>query len=365
MSSALLFDRIDQWLEDNNENHRAHLGMSVIGDEDERKLWLNYHWCLPSDFEGRMLRLFDLGNHIEDQMVDFIQQSKVFDISPVDAEGNQYRASFVGGHFGGSCDGFVKRVIEDDPELVLVFENKSANDKRFNKLVKMGDYEGWSRSYQWQLHCYMGCFGLTKALAVVLNKNTSEIYSEIVDFNPSIWEQAQEKAERIITSDAPPPGKSENDWQLKLSTPQYRDTYLGNRLPPAVNCRNCKSSSPVMEGSEGAWWCWRFNKELTVDEQKAGCRDHLWNPSLVKADFLPEESNDDVMAYQAGIFTFHNVTADKLGDKHFSSPEMRELSKLDFRFEGLSDLENLRNFFDGEFEDFKKLQIMDEDKTPF
>ena len=124
MSSALLFDKIDQWIEDNNDNYRAHLGMSVIGDEDERKLWLNYHWCLPSDFEGRMLRLFDLGNHIEDQMVDFIQQSKVFDISPVDAEGNQYRASFVGGHFGGSCDGFVKRVIEDDPELVLVFENK-------------------------------------------------------------------------------------------------------------------------------------------------------------------------------------------------------------------------------------------------
>ena len=44
---------------------------------------------------------------------------------------------------------------------------------------------------------------------------------------------------------------------------------------------------------------------------------------------------------------------------------MRELSKLDFRFEGLSDLENLRNFFDGEFEDFKKLQVMNEDRTPF
>ena len=44
MSSALLFDKIDQWIEENNDNHRAHLGMSVIGDEDERKLWLNYHW---------------------------------------------------------------------------------------------------------------------------------------------------------------------------------------------------------------------------------------------------------------------------------------------------------------------------------
>ena len=187
-----------------------------------------------------------------------------------------------------------------------------------------------------------------------------------MDFNPSIWEQAQEKAERIIaTENAPPLGMSENDWRLKNSTPQYRDTYLGNRLPPSVNCRNCHSSAPVMDGSDGAWWCWRFNKELTVAEQKAGCRDHLWNPSLVKADFHPEESDNDVMAYQAGIFTFYNVTADKLGDKQFSSPEMRELSKINFLFEGISDLEKLRNYFDGEFEDFKKLQIMDEDKTPF
>mgnify|MGYP003344826754 FL=1 len=88
-------------------------------------------------------------------------------------------------------------------------------------------------------------------------------------------------------------------------------------------------------------------------------------PSLVNADFVPEESNDDVMTYRTGIFTFHNVTSDKLGDKHFSSPEVRELSKFDFRFGDMADLEKLRNFFDGTFEDFKKIQVMDEDKTPF
>ena len=95
MSSALLFEQIDQWIEDNNEGQRGHLGMSQIGDEDERKLWLQYHWCLPSDFKGRMLRLFDLGNRIEDQLVHFVKESEVFDLSAVDAEGNQYRASFL------------------------------------------------------------------------------------------------------------------------------------------------------------------------------------------------------------------------------------------------------------------------------
>ena len=366
MSSALLFEQIDQWIEDNNEGQRGHLGMSQIGDEDERKLWLQYHWCLPSDFKGRMLRLFDLGNRIEDQLVHFVKESEVFDLSAVDAEGNQYRASFLGGHFGGSCDGFAKRVVPEDPEQILVFESKSANDKRWKELNKSGDYQGWSRSYKWQLHCYMGCFGLTKSMAVVVNKNDSSIYSEIVDFEPSIWEQAQEKAQRIITSDAPPPGKSENDWELKQwNTSRYREIYLGKRLPGSVNCRNCHSSSPVMDGTNAAWRCARFNKELTIEEQRAGCRDHRWMPSLVKADFVPEESNDDVMTYRVGIFTFHNVTADKLGDKHFSSPEMRELSKIEYRFGDTADLEKLRNFFDGTLEDFKKIQVMDEDRTPF
>jgi len=119
-----------------------------------------------------------------------------------------------------------------------------------------------------------------------------------------------------------------------------------------------------MESDNAAWHCSRFNKDLTLDEQKQGCRDHLWNHNLVKAELLEEECTEDVMAYRAGIFTFYNVTADKLGDKQFSSPEMRELSKIDYMFEGISDMEKLRNFFDGEFDGFKTRQVMDEDNIP-
>ena len=364
MSSELLFNEMDKRIAEDNDRFRGHLGMSGIGDGDERKTWLNHRWCLPSPFKGRMLRLFDLGNHIEDQLVHFISKTKVFDISAVDANGDQYRASYLGGHFAGSCDGFVKRVIDSDPDEVVLFEAKSCNDKRFRELVKLGDYQGWSQAYQWQLHCYMGCFNLKKAMAVVMNKNNSEIYSEIIDFNPSIWEQAQEKAKRIISSDKPPSGLSSTDWRLKNETPQYRESYLGNRLPPSVNCRNCHSCKPDMESDNAAWHCSRFNKDLTLDEQKQGCRDHLWNHNLVKAELLEEECTEDVMAYRSGIFTFYNVTADKLGDKHFSSPEMRELSKIDYMFEGISDLEKLRNFFDGEFDGFKTRQVMDEDNIP-
>jgi len=70
MSSASIFDRIDEQIAEKEGRSRGHLGFSGIGDDDEYKQWMGFHWCLPSTFGGRMLRLFDLGNRIEDQVVD-------------------------------------------------------------------------------------------------------------------------------------------------------------------------------------------------------------------------------------------------------------------------------------------------------
>ena len=61
MSSMYIFEKMDQWIEEDNDRFRQHLGMSGIGDDDERKSWLNFRWSLPSPFKGRMLRLFDTG----------------------------------------------------------------------------------------------------------------------------------------------------------------------------------------------------------------------------------------------------------------------------------------------------------------
>ena len=172
MLSASIFNRIDEVISEQNDRNRGHMGFSGIGDDDERKIWLNFHWCLSSSFDGRMLRLFDLGNRIEDQVVDYIKSTNVIGVSPVDKDGKQYRASALGGHFSGSCDGFVRKVLPEAMEEVLLLEVKSANDKRFKELCKLADYQGWSKTYQWQIHAYMGIFGVKKTLAVVNNHDS-------------------------------------------------------------------------------------------------------------------------------------------------------------------------------------------------
>jgi|TARA_R110000751_G_scaffold35053_1_gene86495 hypothetical protein len=365
MLSASIFKKVDQWLEDNNEQHRGHLGFSVIGDDDEHKLWMNFHWCLPNSFEGRMLRLFDLGNRIEDQVVENIRDSKVMAIASHDKDGNQFRASTLGGHFSGSCDGLLRAVLPPpDEEEVILLEIKSANDKRWNELEKLGDYELWSETYRWQIHGYMGVFGLTKCMVVVVNKNNSKIYSQIIEYNPGIWEKAQERAERIIGSDSPidKGRKSEKDWRLKGESKTYFDIYFRKRFPESVNCRNCAFSKPLTSTNGATWICTRSDKVLDIETQRSACKNHLWNPKLINtAVHIPEESDDTKIAYEAGVMKFYNAIPEaRVAGNYYSSSEMRELSKGNFD-PGLMKIgEDIKNEFPG-----AEVENMDERKIPF
>ena len=363
MLSASIFEKIDEFIANDNDRFRGHLGFSGIGDDDEYKLWMGFHWCLPSTFGGRMLRLFDLGNRIEDQVVDNIRDSGVISIASHDKDGNQFRASFFGGHFAGSCDGLLKGVLPPPEEdVVLLLEVKSANDKRFKELVKLQSYEGWSETYRWQIHSYMGALGLTKCMVVVVNKNNSEIYSEVIDYNESVWERAKEKAERIICSDAPPKDtrRSEKDWRMKSEPDLYKDIYYGRRLPESVNCRNCKNIKPLITSNGATWYCSRSNRAIPFEEQKLGCKDHLWIPELVNADHMPERSTEDSVAYRVGIIDFYNSTSEVSGEYHYSSAEMRELSKVQFNAEMMINSEVIRSEFPG-----SQIDNMDERKVPF
>ena len=368
MLSASIIEKVDKWIASNNEGNRGHLGFSVIGDDDEHKQWMNFHWCLPNDFDGRMLRLFDLGNRIEDQVVENIRDSKEatgVSIASHGKDGNQIRASTLGGHFAGSCDGWLRGVLpEPDQDEVILLEVKSANDKRWKELEKLGDYELWSETYRWQIHGYMGVFGLTKCMVIVVNKNNSQIYSQIIDYNPDIWEKALERAERIITSEEPPyQGRmSEKDWRLKGQSKAYIDIYQRKRFPQSVNCRNCAFSKPLTTSNGATWICKRTNKAIDLETQRASCENHLWNPKLIiTATHLPEESDDTKIAYEAGFTKFYNAIPSAREPGHYySSAELRELSKCQFDLKMMEMAGDVKSEFPG-----STVEHLDETKDPF
>ena len=338
----ILIDEFDQ-LELVGQKKRAHLGMSVVGG-NERQLWFEFRWSFPMFEDGRILRLFDLGHRIEDQVLDRLKKMNGIRVSSKNKDGTQYRCSFLGDHMGGSLDGIVKNVIKDKPEEVLLLEVKSANDRRFKELQQTGDYEAWSTNYSVQIQCYMAAFELDRTLIIVYNKNDSEIYTEIVEAKDGVLEEMIAKAKRIIVAEKPPPSPyASTDYRIrKFMTKKQQGIYNLKRLPDNVNCRNCAHSEPML-GEEGGWLCHNFSKPIDEATQRKGCDQHIWLSSLVN---LPiEKMGETTTSYLRGNDVFTNAPKDQAGKDVYTSQEMRELSKVNYDPEVIKKLMRFREEF--------------------
>jgi len=150
---------------------RRRLGLSQIGHKCKRYLWYKHRGFDESPIEGRTLRLFELGNIIEDHIA--LDLKKI----GVTVRGQQHPVKFTmdGVTLTGSIDGIVEGLIESSkPHL---WECKTMNEKGFAKLLKHG-YEAYNDQYKAQIHAYMLGLKLNRAFVTVYNKNTSAIYQE-------------------------------------------------------------------------------------------------------------------------------------------------------------------------------------------
>ena len=318
---------------------RGHLGMSQIGEEDARKVWLKFRWSLPDEPAPRVQRIFRLGNIIEIEIARLLRMVPGVTLHEVDPEtGEQFRYSYIGGHFGGSMDGAVVGVPEA-PKTWHVWEAKSVNGDRFKELVKQG-VKSWSPEYYGQLQCYMGASGMTRALFTAYNKDTSEIYIERVKPEPMYWESAQVKAERIIEAKEPPPSTypKREYYKARFMSDEAQAVYWGDRLPPRPSCRNCRFAQPVMTGN-AAWYCHLHGREIgTVKHQLAGCTHHNWIPALMPAKLV--QLYDDCAEYVTtdGVKFFNAPRLEAaIGVHVYDSWELSHVSKIGLKAETLGE----------------------------
>ena len=172
---------------------RRYLGMSAIGAPCDRALWLNFRGFPQNPIDGRIIMLFRFGDRIEEEVVHWLNKSGYR------VEGQQSGFEDFNGFFRGHCDGIIHGVTKQ-PHIL---EIKSANDKKF-KAFKAAGVRVTYPTYYAQCQCYMGYSGLERALVVVQNKNTSELYTERIYFNRDDFIALQNRAKNIITSTTPP-----------------------------------------------------------------------------------------------------------------------------------------------------------------
>ena len=210
-------------LEPKPEKSRKYLGMSEIGDNCKRRLWLKFHKGFKEVFSPRMRRLFDIGHYIEKRIISDLKRAG-FTVDGKQKEFKDYK-----GKFKGHCDGLIQGIPESTKWHIL--EAKSCNDKNF-ALFQSGGIQThpiYGAKYFAQAQCYMGYAGLDRALFIVENKATSERYQERIKLDPQSFLELKAKAGDIITSSVPPKGIS-----LRVDWWECKYCFLNNEKA----CRN-------------------------------------------------------------------------------------------------------------------------------
>ena len=266
---------------------RKHLGASLIGDECARKTWYSWHWAKEIKFDARILRLFNRG-HLEEPRMMALLIMIGCEIWQFDTNGKQYRISGHGGHYGGGLDG-VALGIPEFPELPGLTEFKTHSEKSFNEVRALGVLQAKNTHYQ-QMQQYMGFHKLTFALYMAVNKNTDEIYAEIVMFDKIYYDKYLALAGQIVGSKVPLDKISKNSKYYVCNYCDYKQICHGKDLP-ARNCRTCMYSEASQATANGDWLCTNparvniaeIKKPLTKLEQYAGCEHYELNPFIKEA----------------------------------------------------------------------------------
>jgi hypothetical protein len=192
------------WLSEKlNERHvsretfRNYIGASSIGSDCLRQLYYEFNNFDGEQIPAKLQRIFDVGSTLEGLIISWLQECGLQIEIP--GKGN----NFLGfkdkslKYFQGHCDALIL-----EPRSIL--ELKTARDSSFKIFVSKG-CKAWSPRYYAQVQSYMGMSEIERASILVLNKDTSEVHDELIEFNEYYYEELKIRAQAIFKAETPPP----------------------------------------------------------------------------------------------------------------------------------------------------------------
>lgn len=272
-----ILDVDDAYDSSHHDRFRSHMGVSSSGRECARELWYSWRWAAPIAIGGRVLRLFNRG-HLEEAR--FVAMLRLIgcNVWQAEEEGKQFRVSMFGGHYGSAIDGVVQGIPEM-PDVPLLAEFKTHNEKSFNKLSGINSKgeqkdppEGVKKSkieHYVQMVQYMKYFELDFGLYGAVHKDSDRLYFEIIPRDDECADHFIDRSKRIIlTQDAPPKiSDNANFWKCNYCD-KKRVCHFDET--PDFNCRTCEASQARLDGT---WYCRTHEIILDKERQLSGCPD--------------------------------------------------------------------------------------------
>lgn len=171
---------------------KKRIGASEIGTSCERALYYSFNKFPKNENSSRLTRLFNRGKLEEARIFAYL---KLMGLNPIatDEEYRQFYFEDFNGAFSGHCDGKIK--LSDNEEILL--EMKTMNDKSYLETTRSGVFISKPQYYS-QVQIYMGYLNLQQTLFVAVNKNTDDIYFQLISFDKLHFEGLKSKAQRII-----------------------------------------------------------------------------------------------------------------------------------------------------------------------
>ena len=192
---------------------RSYLGTSGLGESCDRALWYSYKQPKNPD-KAIVFRKFDVGHALEPVLINWLKTAGItFFDSP---DGNQF--GFEDGVIQGHVDGVIKGIPYDE-DTAYLFEAKTSNEHYFKNFVKEGIQ--CNEKYLIQVHVYMHKMHLKKCLFAVVNKNTQDLYFEIVELDEFIAISALNRGHAIAEMEEIPDRKYETKAYFKCKLCSY------------------------------------------------------------------------------------------------------------------------------------------------
>lgn len=219
--------------ENNKQAPREYLGGSRVGVECSRALFYEYknHTKDPDkNFTGKVIRRFRMGHMHEIETAAWLR-SAGFTLLTEKADGSQFGFNIGKGRIRGHIDGVLTAGPDIGVPYNILWEHKIMKNSKFNECVKHGVQKA-NFVYFAQTQMYMAYmppvlnFPVNHTLFTALNTDTSELYFELVAYNPQIAQNLSDRAARIVmsasASELPRITKDKNDYRCKFCS--YYDT---------------------------------------------------------------------------------------------------------------------------------------------
>ncbi len=225
------------------ETPRDYLGASRLGVSCNRQLQFEYT-NTPKDegqnFTGKILRIFQAGHVFEDLTIKWLRDAG-FELATNKKNGQQFGFSVAGGKIKGHIDGVVTSAPNNlNLSFPMLWECKSMNNKSFKETVKKGlviskpVYASQIAIYQAYMESSIEGISKNPALFTAINKDTAELYFELVTFDKNLAQKMSDKAVNILSA------TESHELLPKISSD-----------PAYFECRFCPWSNRCQEVSNG------------------------------------------------------------------------------------------------------------------